>query len=471
MQIKIEGAQNAAQAAEVEKILAGALASSEIQHTKIQTADGDSPKALGEILSMAFLLRVGETALVEVAAKSLATAVMQVFSNPENRGLSFTFKDYRFDFDQFTTNKLDRFAEYIRANSGDAKTAPTRYALVIGVSHSSADTTIPRLRFTEQDARSVAETVRTLEEGAFDVATMINPTAHELRAAIHGFLDKKGPNDDLFLFYSGHGFVSSDGTYLCCYDTEISRLALNGLSLDEIGRFTNSCKANQILIALDCCYSGGANKLLFNDAARRLLDAPHSDCSIHLITSSAPKQVSKEDAAKEMGLFSYFLVEGIKTAAAAGADGDITAASLHRHIRNNIKNTQSPAYSVKDKKDEFFISRKTTPLLTIFNEIKQTVTSFVERNMVSFQYAGKVLENCFGSSEVPKVRRDKFIDAVRDFKAGRITFDDFRRIHDVRTPPIPPSGDSAPGFTRKQLIIGAVVILVLLWLFGALSGG
>lgn len=467
MQIKIEGAQDAAQAEAIEKTLADALSQYNVEYATTPPNEEDSSKAVVEFLGAAFLLKLAESAAADLTAKALLTAITQVFSNPGNRGVFFDIQGYRFDYDQFRTNKLGRLADFIKTHGDATNAGPTRHALLIGVSHSSVDPTIPRLRFTERDARLVGETMRTIEHGAFQVVTMINPYANELRAAIHAFLDNKGPNDDLFLFYSGHGFVSSDGTYLCCHDTEVSRLALNGLSLDEISRFTNSCRANQILIALDCCYSGGAKQILFNDAARRLLDAPHSDCAIHLITSSAAKQPSKEDARKEMGLFSHYLVEGVKTASAANSDGDITAATLHQFIRRNIKSAQLPGYSVKDRKEEFFISRKTTPLATLFADVKETVSSFVDRSMISFQFAGKVMENCFGSSEVPKVRRDKFIDAVRDFKEGAISYNDFRRIHEGPVPrPDPKPGD---WLSRKHLIYGAIGLVVLFWLIGVMG--
>jgi hypothetical protein len=468
MQIKIEGAQDAAQAEAIEKTLADALSQYNVEYATTPPNEGDSSKAVAEFLGAAFLLKLAESAAADLTAKALLTAITQVFSNPGNRGVFFDIQGYRFDYDQFRTNKLGRLADFIKTHGDATNAGPTRHALLIGVSHSSVDPTIPRLRFTEQDARLVGETMRTIESGAFGIATMINPFANEMRAAIHAFFDKKAPNDELFLFYSGHGIESSDGTYLCCHDTEVSRLALNGFSLDEIARFTNDCKAKQILIVLDCCYSGGARKILFNNAARRLLDAAHSDCSIHLITSSAPKQPSKENAEWEMGLFSHYFVDGVKTAAAAGSDGDITAATLHQFIRRNIESEQLPGYSVKDKKEEFFISRKPTPLLAIFDEVKEILSSFVNRKMISFQFAGKVMENCFGSSEVPKVRRDEFINGVRDFKAGRITYDDFRRLNE-RPVPIP-NPKPGSGFSRKQLIYGAIGAFILLWLLSAIVG-
>jgi hypothetical protein len=450
MQINVEGATEQAQAAAVEHALASALHSENVEFSEYRPNADEAAKAIDPITA-SFIIGILNTKTVTLAAKALIMAIPTIYSDLKNRNVVFDVQGFKFGFDDWQNDNLSRLREYVES-LGKKKAVTTRHALLIGVASSSKDKKIPKLQFVQNDVERVEGALKTSDQDlSFSITSLVNPKHAELRATIHRLLAERNPGDEVMIYYSGHGFKSGEGIFLCCDDTERERLALNGLRTDDIGMFIRETKASQVLIVLDCCYSGGATDDLLS-----FVNKASGDHCLNLITASSGTQAAKESNAKTMGIFTHYFVDGIITGAAANANREITANSIHsyvaRKIRDNERGTQSPKYNVKNGQQDFYFRRDVSSLKESFKEIRDFVLDLNSRSVISIEDVAKVLRNCFGSAEHPTSWQHNFVQNVRAYKEQHISIDEFRKIQGI-------------GIAKKKnwivfLIIGAAIMLL-----------
>ena len=96
--------------------------------------------------------------------------------------------------------------------------------------------------------------------GLFEVEKRSNLTWGELRTTFASFLDTAKPDDNLLLYFSGHGDRLQDGRLaLCGVDTSSNRGVFAAMSFDTKDLrewIENGNRAPSTLVVLDCCYAG-----------------------------------------------------------------------------------------------------------------------------------------------------------------------------------------------------------------------
>jgi Caspase domain len=466
MQINVQGVTDEAQAAEVEQALASALHSADVEFSEVKPSGDEASKAIDPVTA-AFIIKLLGTKTTVMVAKALLLAIPTIYSDLKNRRVVIDVHGFKFGYDDLQNNKLQDLKRFVESWGEKQNVAKTRHALLVAVGFSAKDNKIPRLRFVENDVQQLKAVLNSNDQGlAFEVATLVNPKHSELREAIHQLLSERVPTEEVIIYYSGHGFKSSEGTFLCCNDTERAKLALNGFRTDDLGVFIRESQASQILVLLDCCYGGGAA----DDVLTNRLFEKVADRSLHLITAASDRQAAKESGAKEMGVFTHYLIEGIVSGAGANANQEITASSLHQYIAQKIaeneRGVQSPKYNVKNKDREFLFKRTTGTLADAFNKVREFVLELNAKGLISLNEVGKVLKNCFGAADYPKSWEAKFIDNVRGYKDGRVTFDQFRKIQGIE-----PGLVSSEQQRTKLIVSILVALLVAIVLFFWMQAG
>jgi WD40 repeat protein/energy-coupling factor transporter ATP-binding protein EcfA2 len=120
---------------------------------------------------------------------------------------------------------------------------------------------------------------------------------------------------------------------LCLSDTETERLSATGLALDELVRALGECAAREQLVWLDACHSGGL--ALGTEAAapttQVLQEYASRSQGFYAMLSCAPEEYSWEFADLGHGVFTYFLIRGLR-GEAADAQGRIDADGLYRYV-------------------------------------------------------------------------------------------------------------------------------------------
>ena len=146
-------------------------------------------------------------------------------------------------------------------NTSEAAEAGRYFALVIAVEKYSG-ATINDLDFPAQDAQNVIQTLT--ENYTFDpenVTFLRDPTKAEIMNALDRLVDQVKPNDNLLIFYAGHGYWDErmkQGFWLPA-DAEQGFRA-NWLSNGTIRDYINGIRSRHTLLISDACFSGGIFK-------------------------------------------------------------------------------------------------------------------------------------------------------------------------------------------------------------------
>ncbi len=184
--------------------------------------------------------------------------------------------------------------------------------------------------------------------------------------------------DSVVLFFSGHGAIGNgqDGKphyFLVPQDGLLADLGKTGLMDDDLEELVGKIPARQVVVFLDACYSGGGTTVIRargvdNPAvrppatARPLIEASTGRV---VISASRPDQPAFEDD-RRGGLFTSFLVEGLRGAADLDGDGKITALELYQFVsprvreysRQNYQAEQTPVLEVRSATGEIVLARR-----------------------------------------------------------------------------------------------------------------
>ena len=126
------------------------------------------------------------------------------------------------------------------------------HALVIG-NNDYAD--LPKLKTAVNDARSVAALLES--DYAFNVQLLLNATRNEVIRALANLRGDLGPNDNLLIYYAGHGVLDeyANQGYWLPVDAEKDSPG-NWISNSDITDATRAMRAKHVLVVADSCYSG-----------------------------------------------------------------------------------------------------------------------------------------------------------------------------------------------------------------------
>lgn len=128
------------------------------------------------------------------------------------------------------------------------------YAVFFGVADYDAGSGWPDLRYPVEDIESVATLLH--DYYAFDTTLYRNPTEAEIDRAIQQLEAKAdwGPNDQLLLFFSGHGEA---GGYFIPRDCKKGQERSQALHFDaDFQDHLNAIDCRHQLVVVDACYSG-----------------------------------------------------------------------------------------------------------------------------------------------------------------------------------------------------------------------
>jgi hypothetical protein len=131
-----------------------------------------------------------------------------------------------------------------------------RAALVVAVS-TYADPVLRQLRAPASDATAFGEVLEDGDLGGFDLTTLVDGRAHEIRLAVEEFLTDLRPGDLALVYLSCHGLVDARRRlYFAAADTLKSRLAATGVEARWLLDQLEECRARRQVVILDCCFSG-----------------------------------------------------------------------------------------------------------------------------------------------------------------------------------------------------------------------
>lgn len=169
---------------------------------------------------------------------------------------------------------------------------------------------------------------------------------HKVFDPVQGWLAKRVTpgKTEIFVYYVGHGTpdMKTGDSYLMPADSDPNYPATS-YRLDELYRSLGQLPARQITVMLDACFSGrvgrGDRVEMLLEGARGIGISPRRidiDDRIVVLTASAGNQVSSSYPEKSHGLFTYFLMRGLRGESDANNDRAVTVQELHEYVRENV---------------------------------------------------------------------------------------------------------------------------------------
>jgi uncharacterized caspase-like protein len=236
--------------------------------------------------------------------------------------------------------------------------AHERWAVVIGVGTYESPT-VPRLRYTVSDAEAIYQTL--IGPAGFKKENVLlltdrserKPTLRNIKWALGTFLGRSAKKDDtVLIFFAGHGApevdtrgVERDGLakYLIPSDADPDDLYSTALPMDELQTIFARIEAERVVAFLDACYSGAAGGRTFT--AKRTRATNLDDLFLErltrskgraIVTASRPSEVSLELPELGHGIFTYYLVNGLKGGADLNRDGLVTLQELYEYLEQQV---------------------------------------------------------------------------------------------------------------------------------------
>ncbi|NLK50106.1 MAG: hypothetical protein GX294_05605 [Candidatus Cloacimonetes bacterium] len=171
-------------------------------------------------------------------------------------------------------------------------------------------------------------------------------TLGELKAVFDkgGWLGKNAgkANSEIYIYFSGHGVPDADGkqAYLLPYDGNPNYAFSTAYRLEQFYDNLSQIKAKNITVFLDSCFSGAnrESEIILADARAVFIVADPQATAKHVSVFSAANgnQISSGYADMQHGLFSYFLMKGLRGEADSNNDKKITQKELYEYLQENV---------------------------------------------------------------------------------------------------------------------------------------
>lgn len=130
------------------------------------------------------------------------------------------------------------------------------HALVVG---SAEYIYLPAVATAEGDASAVSQLLAS--RYGFEVSLLMNPHLEELTGALARYERELSPDDNLLIYYAGHGFVSDELGR--CYWFPVEALGNDprqGLASDDVATALSRMKAKHVMVVADSCFTGAQRR-------------------------------------------------------------------------------------------------------------------------------------------------------------------------------------------------------------------
>jgi hypothetical protein len=228
-----------------------------------------------------------------------------------------------------------------------------KYALIIGISRYRNSSHIPNLEYADVDARSIYEFLQQPAAGGFSRENMLllsneDATLASIRKALTDFVSKASTNDLLLIFFAGHGApdqFAPQNLYVIAHDTQVENMPKTALAMpDLLSYIEQNIKSKRVVLFMDACHSaglstGGARDLPNNLANQYLEQLLYKEEGRAVITSSDVNEKSLESKkwGNGHGVFTYYLLEGLKGRADSNQDRFVSVGELFRYVRQKVR--------------------------------------------------------------------------------------------------------------------------------------
>ena len=180
------------------------------------------------------------------------------------------------------------------------------------------------------------ENIKLLVDDGADDIEMLNAFQNWLPLKVN-----KGKTD-VYVFYSGHGYPSQDGSslYFLPFNVDKQYLDRTSVKQKEVVAALQKAQAKSVTMFIDACYSGQTRggEVLIAGLKPIALKADEKDYppEFTVITASAADQFSSASQDLKHGIFSFYLMKGMEGDADLNKDGKMTSGELQRYLSEMV---------------------------------------------------------------------------------------------------------------------------------------
>lgn len=224
-----------------------------------------------------------------------------------------------------------------------------KWALVVGISEyeHSGDNGLSNLVFADDDARAFAKTLKDKGWSSSHIKLLINQKAthRNIMIALESWLSKAKPDDQIVLFWAGHGYPDPEDpekVYFATYDTDIN-IPATGYRMDKVRTALAEQGAKNVIVFADTCHAGkivtrGDRALSITKKLRSMAEQKRVPNGWVFMVGADSDRQSVEHSSWSNGAFTHVLLKGLKGAAdgfqGMGVnDGVVTMGELRAYLQ------------------------------------------------------------------------------------------------------------------------------------------
>lgn len=149
-------------------------------------------------------------------------------------------------------------------------------------------------------------------------------------------------SSEIYIYYSGHGAPDPENkkAYLLPSDGNPNYASISGYELNQLYSNLGKLKAKQITLFLDSCFSGADrdNEIILASARPVFISTalPSVASNLAVFSAASGSQISSGYGDMQHGLFSYYLMKGLKGEADTNGDRQISQKELGDYLSQNV---------------------------------------------------------------------------------------------------------------------------------------
>lgn len=230
-------------------------------------------------------------------------------------------------------------AEFPQSNTDGSNS----WAVVIGIENYRES--LPAASGAERDAQAFAALVQqtlNVPEANIKVLTGERASKADISAALFEWLPRNAVQKGgrVYVFFSGHGApdVENGTSFLVPYDGNPTYIRSGGIQVAEVQGALSNLKGQDAYLFLDSCFSGTGDRSVLPEGTRPLVPVKELEGgSVFTFTASGARETTGAHPESGHGLFTHYLLDGMKGLADANNDGNVNVSELKGFVVDNVK--------------------------------------------------------------------------------------------------------------------------------------
>ena len=233
-----------------------------------------------------------------------------------------------------------------------AKKREEVYAVVIGINKYK---NLPSLKYAVNDAREFYRYLVEVNQVPKDHIWLLldeEATLEKMKNTLGTLLRRSaGKDDTVIIFLAGHGATEKDASspdgdglekYILPYNADPKDLYSTAMPMSEVARIFQRISSERLVFIADTCYSGasGGRTILAGETRTNVsgafLERLSQGKGRVILTASDANEVSFEKDELKHGVFTYYLLEGLRGKADLDGDGVITLDEIYRYVSKKV---------------------------------------------------------------------------------------------------------------------------------------